>query len=195
MANLNNKNLLILGGDGYLGWASALYFSNKGYEVTVVDNYFRRNVQNSKNISSLYKLPTLINRVKLWYKLTGKEIRVVEGDLVNYNFTKSLFNKKCKYTWQKTREHKQPATVIHFAEQPSAPYSMISPKNSNFTLLNNILSTNNLANAINESSPKTHIIKLGTMGEYGTPNIDIEEGWLNIKHKKRKQKISLSKTS
>lgn len=190
MAKLNNKNLLILGGDGYLGWSSALFFSKRGYNVTVVDNYFRRDVsKKNKSIASLYKLPNLIDRVKLWFKLTGKEIKVVEGDLVNFNFTKSLFQKNCKFSWKKSNEYNLPATVIHFAEQPSAPFSMMDPNNSNFTLVNNIISTNNLANAINQHSPKTHIIKLGTMGEYGTPNINIEEGWLDIKYKGRRQKF------
>jgi len=82
-----------------------------------------------------------------------------------------------------------PDTVIHYAEQPSAPYSLINYKNANTTISNNLLVTNNLMFAVRDYSPSTHIIKLGTMGEYGTPNIDIEEGWLDIEHKGRKDKF------
>ena len=183
------KNILILGGDGYLGWPTAMYLSSKNYKVTVVDNYFRRNICKEKNIESLLSNPDLIQRSNLWYKLTGKEIKVSIGDLTEISFMDSLFNGKIKLDWGNNNSFDLPDTVIHFAEQPSAPFSMIDSEKSNFTLINNVISTNNLINSIKKFNIKAHIIKLGTMGEYGTPNIDIEEGWLNVEHNNRKQKF------
>lgn len=183
------KNILILGGDGYLGWPTAMYLSSKNYKVTVVDNYFRRNICKEKNIESLLSNPDLIQRSNLWYKLTGKEIKVSIGDLTEISFMDSLFNGKIKLDWGNNNSFDLPDTVIHFAEQPSAPFSMIDSEKSNFTLINNVISTNNLINSIKKFNIKAHIIKLGTMGEYGTPNIDIEEGWLTVEHNSRKQKF------
>lgn len=183
------KNVLILGGDGYLGWPMALFFSNKGYKVTVVDNYLRRNLCKDLNIRPLYYIPDLIERVKLWHKLTGYEIKVVIGDLQDAEFMRSLFTGEINYEWSLSDGFDTPSTVIHLAEMPSAPYSMIDYKTSNFTIQNNLLVTNNLMYAVRDFSMETHIIKLGTMGEYGTPNIDIEEGWLEIEHKGRKDKF------
>jgi len=183
------KNILILGGDGYLGWPTAMFFSSKGYKVTVVDNYFRRNLCKEKNIESLFDNPNLIDRAKIWNKITNKEIKVCIGDLTNIDFMFSLFDQNIKYDWCINNNYDFSDAVIHFAEQPSAPYSMLNAENSNFTLVNNIVSTNNLINAIKLKNPEIHIIKLGTMGEYGTPNIDIEEGWIDINHKGRSQKF------
>jgi UDP-sulfoquinovose synthase len=171
-------HILILGGDGYLGWPTAMYFSNRGYQVTVVDNYFRRHVCDQINIGMLYPIPTLEERAKIWHQKTEKKIEVIIGDLTNPEFTRSLFT-----------NHNPPSTVIHYAEQPSAPYSLMDYKTANFTLTNNLQVTNNLMFAIKDLAPETHIIKLGTMGEYGTPNIDIEEGWINIQHKGREDKF------
>ncbi len=184
------KNLIILGGDGYLGWPTAMFFSKKGYNVTVVDNLFRRKICASKNVGLLYKPPTLINRAKIWYKKTGLEIKVIIKDLRNPENMFSLFDRNCKYNWSINSAYSGlPHTIIHYAEQPSAPYSMKDIESANFTILNNVNVTNNLLFAVKKFSKKTHIIKLGTMGEYGTPNIDIEEGWLNVVKKGRKQKF------
>ena len=172
------SHILILGGDGYLGWPTAMYFSSRGYQVTVVDNYFRRHVCDQINIGMLYPIPTLEERAKIWHQKTGKKIEVIIGDLTNPEFTRSLFTHP-------------PDTVIHYAEQPSAPYSLMDYKTANFTLTNHLQVTNNLLFAIKDLAPATHIIKLGTMGEYGTPNIDIEEGWINIQHKGREDKVPL----
>jgi UDP-sulfoquinovose synthase len=184
------SHILILGGDGYLGWPTAMFFSMRGHEVTVVDNYFRRNVGKEVDISSLYFAPDLIDRAKIWYDKTGYEIKVVIGDLTNALIMRSLFDGRIKYQWAIKNQFTGIAdTVIHYAEQPSAPYSLISYETANFTLSNNLLVTNNLLFAIRDYAPDTHIIKLGTMGEYGTPDIDIEEGWINIKHKGRQDKF------
>ncbi len=183
-------HILILGGDGYLGWPTAMYFSNRDYEVTVVDNYFRRNACTELDVGMLYQVPTLVQRAQIWHELTGKEIKVVIGDLTDATLMRSLFHGTVEYTWGLNKDFSGiPETVIHYAEQPSAPYSLIDYRYANKTLLNNLLSTNNLMFAVRDYARETHIIKLGTMGEYGTPNIDIEEGWIDIEHKGRKDRF------
>ena len=183
-------NVLILGGDGYLGWPTAMYFSSRGYKVTVVDNYFRRNACNELDTGMLYPVPSLIQRAKIWHEKTGFEIKVVIGDLADPEVMRSLFNGTGDYSWAIDSTYSGvPDTVIHYAEQPSAPYSIYNYKMADFTLINNLRVTNNLVWAVRDYSRDTHIIKLGTMGEYGTPNIDIEEGWLEVEHKGRKDKF------
>ena len=183
-------HILILGGDGYLGWPTAMYFSSRGYEVTVVDNYFRRNACNELDVGMLYPVPTLIERTRIWYEHTGKEIKVVVGDLTDPEIIRSLFKGGIEYSWAVEKKFSGvPETVIHYAEQPSAPYSLINYKYANITIYNNLLVTNNLMFALRDFSRDTHVIHIGTMGEYGTPNIDIEEGWLEIEHKGKKDKF------
>jgi UDP-sulfoquinovose synthase len=169
--------VMILGCDGYLGWPTAMYFSQRGHEVVGVDNYFRRHAGLEFDCEALIPTPNLTQRAGRWQDLTGKRIDVHIGDVTDYQFFASL----CK--------EYIPDAIIHYAEQPSAPYSMINREKAAFTIQNNLLSTLNLAYAVKEFNPACHIIKLGTMGEYGTPNIDIEEGWLEIEHKGRKDKF------
>lgn len=139
-----------------------------------VDNYFRRYASIELDCEPLIPIPNLVQRAQLWRDLTGKRVEVVIGDVTDYNLLLDLF-----------RRH-QPEAVIHYAEQPSAPYSMIDREKAALTIENNLLSTLNIAYAVKETNPACHIIKLGTMGEYGTPNIDIEEGWIEIEHKGKK---------
>ena len=175
------SEVLVLGGDGYLGWPTAMYFSIRGYDVTVVDNYMRRHAIDELDTGVLYAVPNLIERAKLWHELTGKEIKVVIGDLSDPQVMRGCFTGEVSYAFPANAQFKgQPETVIHYAEQPSAPYSLINFKYADTTVINNIRVTNNLMWAVKDLSPSTHIIKLGTMGEYGTPNIDIEEGWLML---------------
>ena len=184
------SNILILGGDGYLGWPTAMYFSARGHDVTVVDNYFRRNACTELDVGMLYPIPTLISRAKIWHEKTGREIRVVIGDLTDPEVVRSLFDGRVAYAWPPAKDFAGiPETVIHYAEQPSAPYSLINYKYANITLSNNLLVTNNLMFALKDLSPSTHVIHIGTMGEYGTPDIDIEEGWIDITHKGRKDRF------
>jgi UDP-sulfoquinovose synthase len=184
------SHVVILGGDGYLGWPTALYFSIRGYDVTVVDNYFRRNACKEVDTGLLYPIPDLLERSKIWYEKTGREIKIVIGDLTKPEVMRDLFNGKVKYTWSLNQKFSGiPETIVHYAEQPSAPYSLINYKYANFTLINNLQVTNNLMWSLKDYSRDTHVIKLGTMGEYGTPNIDIEEGWIEINHKGRKDKF------
>lgn len=179
-------HILILGGDGYLGWPTAMHFSNRGYDVTVVDNYFRRNACTELDTGMLYSIPTLVQRAKIWHEQTGKEIKVVIGDLTEPEVMRSLFDGRVRYQWAVNENFTGiPETIVHYAEQPSAPYSLMDYSHADITLMNNLRVTNNLLWAVRDFARDTHIVKLGTMGEYGTPNIDIEEGWLEVEHKGR----------
>lgn len=184
------SHILVLGGDGYLGWPTAMYFSSRGYEVTVVDNYMRRNACTELDTGMLYPVPTLIERAKIWHEKTGFEIKVVIGDLAIPDVMRALFDGRVTYQWSVDKKFTgSPKTVIHYAEQPSAPYSAMDAFHADVTLINNLRVTNNLLWAVKDYSTDTHIVKIGTMGEYGTPNIDIEEGWLNITHNGRSDKF------
>jgi len=169
--------ILILGGDGYLGWPTAMHFANNGYEVLAVDNYSRRNIAMQTSSEALLDNANLEERASIFKEKTGKNIQVAIGDLQDHEFMSELFH-----------EFKADA-VVHYAEQPSAPYSMKGFQEARFTLNNNLNVTHNLIWCILEHNPDCHIVKLGTMGEYGTPNIDIEEGWLDVEHKGRSQKF------
>jgi len=184
------QHILILGGDGYLGWPTAMRFSKQGAKVTVVDNYFRRTASKDLDAGILYELPSLVERARIWHEHTGKEIKVIIADLADPENMRRLFSEDIHYDWEvNSKPNGLPDTVIHYAEQPSAPYSMKDYRTADTTLINNLRVTNNLIWAVRDYSRETHIIKLGTMGEYGTPNIDIEEGWIDIEHKGRKQKF------
>jgi len=169
--------VLILGADGYLGWAAAMHFSNQGHEVVAVDNYLRRNTCVAYDCESLIQNPNMDTRAKIWKSITNNDISIRIGDICDYDFLKSVFREL------------NPDVLIHFAEQPSAPFSMLGHKEADLTLKNNLSGTLNVAYVVKELNPDCHIIKIGTMGEYGTPNIDIEEGWLDIEHNGRKDKF------
>lgn len=169
--------VLILGGDGYLGWPTAMHFSMRDNEVCVVDNYLRRQTALEKDSEPLFHTPNLHERANIFKEKTGKSIDVVIGDCVDYYFLLTQI-----------KEFK-PEVIIHYAEQPSAPYSMADYASARLTFDNNLGATFSLIWAVLEAAPDCHIVKLGTMGEYGTPNIDIEEGWLEIDHKGRKDKF------
>jgi len=169
--------VLVLGADGYLGWPTCMHLSGRGHEVTGVDNYFRRNAALGLDCEPLVPTPNLIQRARLWEGLSGKRVRVHIGDVTDYGFLRSVF-RECL-----------PDAVVHYAEQPSAPFSMIDNERAAFTVRNNLLGTLNIVYAVKEANPDCHIVKLGTMGEYGTPDIDIEEGWIDIEHKGRRQKF------
>jgi len=169
--------VLVLGADGYLGWPTCMYFSQRGHEVVGVDNYFRRFTAIKLDCEPLIPTPNLIQRSKIWEDVSGKRIKVFIGDVTDYVFLSQIF------------KDFRPDVVIHYAEQPSAPYSMIDRDKAAFTIKNNLISTLNIIYAVKEYVPDCHIIKLGTMGEYGTPNIDIEEGWIEIEHNGRKDKF------
>src|SRR5580700_7989935 len=165
--------IIVLGGDGYCGWATALYLSAKGHSVSIVDNYVRRLWDHELGAQTLTPILPLSDRLRIWTRLTGKNIDLFVGDVMDYDFLIS------------TVRQVQPDAIIHFAEQRSAPYSMIDRKHAVFTQVNNVVGTLNVLFAIKEFKPDCHLIKLGTMGEYGTPNIDIEEGYIQIEHNGR----------
>lgn len=170
-------NVLILGGDGYLGWPTAMDMAAKGHEVTVVDNYLRRIIAEETDSEALFPTPSLSARAAKFEEITGHNINVKIADLSN---AQSMFDivEKCS-----------PETIIHYAEQPSAPYSMSGFDEAQRTFSNNLNVTFNCIWAMIKYAPTAHLVKLGTMGEYGTPNIDIEEGWLDIIHKGRSDKF------
>ena len=169
--------ILVLGGDGYLGWPTAMYLSRHGHEVAVLDNCVRRQYDHELGSGSLVPIESLRTRVRVWEELTGKRIDVFHGDLCDAEFTYDVIN-----GWH-------PESVVHFAEQRAAPYSMIDRKHAVYTQVNNVTGTLNLMFAVGELDRDIHIVKLGTMGEYGQPNIDIEEGWLEVTHKGRTDRV------
>ena len=169
--------VLILGGDGYLGWPTAMHLSAQGHDLTVVDNYLRRRLCIEENITPLFDVPNLNQRTNLWESVSGYKIKVFIGDLTHWDFVEEVFR---DFT---------PESIVHYAEQPAAPYSMLNRRTAMLTLQNNLTVTANVIFAVRKFCPDAHIVKLGTMGEYGTPNIDIEEGWLEVEHNNRYQKF------
>jgi UDP-sulfoquinovose synthase len=166
-------NILVLGGDGYLGWPTALYLSRRGHRVGIVDNFARRGYDLEMGVDSLVPIVGLQQRVRRWQEISGLTVDVYVGDLTDDAFV------------SETLANFEPEAVVHFAEQRSAPYSMIDRKHAVYTQVNNVAGTLNLLYAIAEQDRDIHLVKLGTMGEYGTPNIDIEEGFIEITHKGR----------
>jgi len=174
--------ILVLGGDGYLGWPTAMYFSKRGHEVHAIDNYLRRRAHQEQGTDSLTPIPSsLPERAAAWKDATGLDIGVTEDDICRYEVVERIF-----------REF-QPEAVIHYGEMPSAPYSHKSREHAVFTQYNNVVGTLNVIWAMNDLAPDAHLVKLGTMGEYGTPDIDIEEGYIRIDHKGRSDTLPFPK--
>ena len=174
--------ILILGGDGYLGWPTAMYFGARGHEVHTVDNYLRRRAHREQGTDSLTPiLDSLPARAEAWRQVTGYRIGVTEGDLCDWGVVESVF------------QDFQPEAVVHYGEMPSAPYSFMSREHAVFTLYNNVVSTLNVLWAMRDVAPDAHLVKLGTMGEYGTPNIDIEEGYIDVRHNGREARLPYPK--
>jgi UDP-sulfoquinovose synthase len=173
--------ICVLGGDGYCGWATALYLSRRGHSVAIVDNFMRRQWDHELGVQTLTPIQPLSERLRVWQELTGKTIEQYVGDVTDYEFLASMM------------EAYRPDAVVHFAEQRAAPYSMIDRKHAVFTQVNNVVGTLNLLFAIRELQPDCHLVKLGTMGEYGTPNIDIEEGYIRIEHNGRSDVLPFPK--
>lgn len=166
--------ILVLGGDGYLGWPTAMYLSRRGHAVAVMDNFAKRRWEMELNVEPLIPIRTLHDRVKAWLEASGEKIELFVGDLRNYGVVEGVL------------EEFRPDAIVHYGEQPSAPYSMIDHNRAVFTQVNNVTGTLNLLWAMRRVAPECRLVKLGTMGEYGTPNIDIEEGFIEIEHKGRR---------
>ena len=173
--------VLILGGDGYLGWPTAMRFSGKGHDVAVVDNFARRRWHEQAGTDSLTPIASLDDRISAWYEVSGKRIESHIGDISEGTFIAD------------TVRDFMPDTIIHYGEQPSAPWSMQSVDHAVITQQANVIGTLKLLWAMREYVPEAHLVKLGTMGEYGTPNIDIEEGYIEIEHKGRRDILPFPK--
>jgi UDP-sulfoquinovose synthase len=173
--------VLVIGGDGYCGWATALYLSNRGYEVGILDSMVRRHWDLQLQVETLTPIAPIQQRLQRWKDLTGKSIDLYVGDITNYDFL------------SKTLRDFEPESIVHFGEQRSAPFSMIDREHAVMTQVNNVVGTLNILYAMKEDFPDCHLVKLGTMGEYGTPNIDIEEGYITIEHNGRKDTLPYPK--
>src|SRR6202020_3452180 len=158
--------ILVLGGDGYLGWPTALHLSALGHDVTVVDNLVRREYDREMGVDSLVPIAPIEDRVTRWEQVAGHAIDVRIGNLTDAAFTYSIVAEG------------KPDTIVHFGEQRSAPFSMIDREHAVMTQTVNVTGTLNILFAMRDLVPEAHLVKLGTMGEYGTPNIDIEEGYI-----------------
>ena len=181
MIGKSKMKVLVIGGDGYCGWATALYLSNKGYEVGILDSLVRRYWDLQLGAETLTPIAPIEQRIQRWRDLTGKSIDLFVGDITNYDFLSSALHKF------------EPEAIVHFGEQRSAPFSMIDRDRAVLTQVNNVVGTLNLLYAMKEDFPNCHLVKLGTMGEYGTPNIDIEEGYITIEHNGRKDTLPYPK--
>jgi len=173
--------VIVFGADGYLGWPTAMHLSARGHEVIAADNLIRRRWDRVCGTESLVPIASMKRRVERWKSVTGREIQWQHLDLCELPDVTSII-----------AEHR-PEAIVHFAEQRSAPYSMISAHTAVETQVNNVVGTLNLLFALRESAPECHLVKLGTMGEYGTPNIDIEEGFIEIEHNGRKDRLPYPK--
>lgn len=172
--------ILIIGIDGYLGWPTAMHLS-ENHEIYGIDNFSKRKIELELDIKPLNDLPTMRQRVDSFNTKSSKDIKFTFGDLTNHRFVYDYLNEV------------KPDVIIHYGEQPSAPYSMAGRTEAYFTQHNNVLGTLNLLFAVKKYCPDCHIIKLGTMGEYGTPNIDIEEGWFDYNHNGRSDRLLFPK--
>jgi UDP-sulfoquinovose synthase len=170
-------HILVLGGDGYLGWPTALHLSALDHEVAVCDNFARRGYDDEMGVESLVPITTLQERIAAWREISGKEIKAYVGDLCDPTFVHQMVGDF------------EPETIVHFGEQRAAPYSMIDQAHAVYTQTNNVVGNLNVMYAIAGSGRDIHLVKLGTMGEYGTPNIDIEEGWIEIEHNGRSDRM------
>jgi UDP-sulfoquinovose synthase len=173
--------VLVIGGDGYCGWATALYLSNRGYDVGILDSLVRRHWDNTLCVDTLTPIAPIQQRIQRWKDLTGKSIDLFVGDITDYSFLSGAMRQF------------EPQAVVHFGEQRSAPFSMIDREHAVLTQTNNVVGTLNLLYSIHADFPDCHLVKLGTMGEYGTPNIDIEEGYITIEHNGRKDTLPYPK--
>jgi len=158
-----------------------MYLSKQGHRVGVLDNFAKRRWEMELNVEPLIPIQTLHDRVKAWSEVSGQALDLFVGDLRNYGVVKEVV------------VGFRPDAIVHYGEQPSAPYSMMDHNRAVFTQTNNIVGTLNLLWVLRDFAPDCHLVKLGTMGEYGTPNIDIEEGFLEVEYKGRKDVLPYPK--
>ena len=170
---MSDRPVVVLGADGFLGWPTALHLSAHGQRVVAVDNLVRRRWDRECGTSSLVPIASMPGRVRAWKRHSGRDIEWRRLDVCDARATSALIAEL------------HPSAIVHFAEQRSAPFSMIDREHAVMTQLRNVEGTLNLLFALRDAAPDCHLVKLGTMGEYGTPNIDIEEGFITIEHNGR----------
>lgn len=166
--------VFIAGVDGYLGWPLSMHLTKRGHEVAGADNYYRRDWVQEIGSQSATPICRMTERLEAFHENFGKNLQFFKGDLTDYNFVENIF------------KHFKPEAIVHLGEMPSAPYSMIDVKHAVWTQTNNIVGTLNILYGMKDICPDAHLVKLGTMGEYGTPNIDIPEGFFEIEYRGRK---------
>ena len=166
--------IFIAGIDGYLGWPLSMYLSGRGHEIAGADNYYRRDWVQEMGSQSATPILRMTERMEAFRENFDKNIQFFKGDLTDYGFVESIF------------KHFKPEAIVHLGEMPSAPYSMVDVKHATWTQTNNIVGTLNMLYAMRDVCSGSHMVKLGTMGEYGTPNIDIPEGFFEIEYRGRK---------
>ena len=154
-----------------------MHLSDRGHDVAVNDNFARRSYDEEMGVDSLVPIATLDERVAAWTEVSGRTIKSYVGDLCDAAFVHQMVGDF------------RPNAIVHFGEQRAAPYSMIDQAHAVYTQTNNVVGNLNVMYAIADTDIDTHLVKLGTMGEYGTPNIDIEEGWFEVVHNGRKDRV------
>jgi UDP-sulfoquinovose synthase len=169
--------ILIPGIDGYLGWPLAQYLTARGHEVAGIDNFFRRQWVEEMGSWSALPVQPMQDRLTAMKERHGRELRFWNGDLREYELVA-----ECLRIFQ-------PDAIVHLGECPSAPYSMIDREHAVFVQMNNLVSTFNLLFAIRDIRPQAHLVKLGTMGEYGTPNVEIPEGFFEVEYRGRRDRL------
>lgn len=169
--------VFVAGVDGYLGWTMAQYLAARKFEVCGADAFLRREWVAEVGSHSAIPIASMQDRLLAFTERYGKNLQFRRGDLREYNFVLN-----CLRSFR-------PDAIVHFAEMPSAPYSMMDIEHCAFTQTNNIVTTLNLLFAMKEACPKAHMVKLGTMGVYGTPNIDIPEGFFEIEFRGRRDRL------
>ncbi len=169
--------VLIAGIDGYLGWSLAQYLASRGHEIGGIDAFLRRDWVQEANSESVIPVASMSARLRAFEQEFGQSLHFWQGDLRNYEVVEALF-----------REF-QPEAIVHFGEMPSAAYSMWDVEHCVYTQTNNLVGTLHILYAMKEVCPDAHLVKLGTMGEYGTPNVDIPEGFFEIEYRGRKDTL------
>ena len=169
--------VLIAGVDGYLGWSLAQYLAARGHEVGGVDAFYRRKWVSEMGSESAIPIAEMGVRRHAFEERYGKELYFHEGDLTDWDLVKTIF------------EEFQPEAIVHLGENPSAPYSMADVKHATWVQVNNVVGTMNILYAMKDFAPESHLVKLGTMGEYGTPNVDIPEGFFELEYRGRKDRL------
>jgi UDP-sulfoquinovose synthase len=159
--------------DGYLGWSLALYLGRRGHEVGGCDLLLRRGWVDEMGSYSATPIREMPERLQAFRENFGKELIFLKGDLCDYPFVLDCFQSFC------------PDAIVHLGEMPLAPYSMIDVRHCTFTMINDLIGTINILYAMKAICPEAHLLKLGTMGEYGTPDLDIPEGFITIEFRSR----------